>query len=303
MPPAKNCRKHPAALRNVRTPSPADRRFLQVKSASFLKVISQQFRDSSAACAVPKLDRLEPREFFERFYFANRPVVLRGLMRGWPALTRWTPEYFARRFVHSTVEIVDGRSRDPHYESNFLNLRRKIRMKDFVRRIEECGESNDFYLSARNFFFRRREFRPLLRDIRCPRGFLDPRTFRRRPNLFFGPKGTVTPLHHDGANILFGQIRGRKLFKLIPPFDMDKLYVERLAFSTVDLGKPDYRGFPLLRDATVLEVVVEPGEFLFIPVGWWHWVKAIDVSISLSFLGFALKAKPVIWQFWEDASL
>jgi hypothetical protein len=302
MPPAKNRRKHSAARRNVRTPSPADRRFLQVKSASFLKVISQQFRDSPAACAVPKLDRLDPREFFERFYFANRPVVLRGLMRGWPALKRWTPEYFAHRFGDSTLEIVDGRSRDPHYESNFLSLRRKIRMKEFVRRIEECGESNDFYLSARNFFFRRREFRPLLRDVRCPKGYLDPATFRRRPNLFLGPKGTVTPLHHDGANILFGQIRGRKLFKLIPPFDMDKLYVERLAFSAVDLAKPDYRRFPMLRRATVLEVVVEPGEFLFLPVGWWHWVKALDVSISLSFLGFALKAKPVIWPFWEDAS-
>jgi hypothetical protein len=302
MPRANQSGQRPAPKRAARAIARTSRFVVQTKSASFLRALADQFRQSPAARSVPKLDRLDPREFFERFYFANRPVVLRGLMRGWPALKRWTPEYFAHRFGDSTLEIVDGRSRDPHYESNFLSLRRKIRMKEFVRRIEECGESNDFYLSARNFFFRRRKFRPLLRDIRCPRGFLDPRTFRRRPNLFLGPKGTVTPLHHDGANILFGQIRGRKLFKIIPPFDMDKLYVERLAFSAVDLAKPDYRRFPMLRRATVLEVVVEPGEFLFLPVGWWHWVKALDVSISLSFLGFALKAKPVIWPFWEDAS-
>jgi len=302
MPAAENRLKPSHPKRRSYAQARANRRLIEAKSASFLQLLAEQFRRSSAVKSVPKLHRLHPRDFFEHFYFTNRPVVLRGLMRGWPALKRWDPEYFARRFGDSTVEIVDGRSRDPHYESNFFNHCRKIRMKEFVRRIEECGESNDFYLSARNFFFHRREFRPLLRDVRCPSGFLNPRKFRRQPSLFFGPKGTVTPLHHDGANILFGQIHGRKLFKLIPPFDLDKLYIERRAFSAVDLGKPDYRRFPLLRRATILEVVVEPGEFLFIPIGWWHWVKALDISISLSFLHFAAPGKPVFWRFWENAA-
>jgi quercetin dioxygenase-like cupin family protein len=54
-----------------------------------------------------------------------------------------------------------------------------------------------------------------------------------------------------------------------------------------------------MRSASILEVVVEPGEFLFIPVGWWHWVKALDISISVSFTSFDVKGSPVAWRFWE----
>jgi ribosomal protein L16 Arg81 hydroxylase len=30
-------------------------------------------------------------------------------------------------------------------------------------------------------------------------------------------------------------------------------------------------------------VVVEPGETLFVPLGWWHQVEALDTSLSISF--------------------
>jgi len=271
----------------------------ETKAESFLNTLSRQFSQSPFAQAVPIIDHISPREFFERYYYANRPVILRGLMTGWKARHRWSPDFFARRYGNCSVEIVTGRSRDPHYESNFLSHRTTLRMKDYVQMVNEASESNDFYLSARNFFFQRKGFKSLLDDMRCPKGLLHPKTFRKAPHLFFGPKGTVTPLHHDGLNILFGQIYGRKLLKLIPPFDMGKVYVERVCFSGVDLGKLDYSKFPLMRRASILEVVVEPGEFLFIPVGWWHWVKALDTSISVSFTSFDVKGSPVVWRFWE----
>jgi hypothetical protein len=300
MPLAKTRTKH-AGIK-ARVPSPRSSRSaspVKSKAESFLNLLSQQFSQSSCAQAVPAIDRSSSVEFFERYYYANRPVIVRGLMKNWKALQQWSPDHFARRFGNCSVEIVTGRSRDPHYESNFLSHRTTLRMKDYVRMINEAGESNDFYLSARNFFFQRKAFKSLMDDMRCPRGFLNPKTFRRAPNLFFGPKGTVTPLHHDGLNVLFGQIYGRKLFKLIPPFDMDKVYVERVCFSGVDLGKVDYSRFPLMRGASILEAVVEPGEFLFIPVGWWHWVKALHISISVSFTNFDVKGTPVAWRFWE----
>jgi ribosomal protein L16 Arg81 hydroxylase len=100
-------------------------------------------------------------------------------------------------------------------------------------------------------------------------------------------------------NILFGQVYGRKLFRLIPPFDMVKVYLERFCFSGVDVGKVDYAQFPLMRDASILEETVERGDFLFIPIGWWHWVLALDISISISFRNFDVDGGAVAWRFWQ----
>jgi hypothetical protein len=38
----------------------------------------------------------------------------------------------------------------------------------------------------------------------------------------------------------------------------------------------------------VLDVVLEPGQLLFVPVGWWHWVQALEVSATVSFHHFAI---------------
>ncbi len=36
-----------------------------------------------------------------------------------------------------------------------------------------------------------------------------------------------------------------------------------------------------------LECEIGPGDALFLPIGWWHHVEALDVSISVSFTNFA----------------
>ena len=43
------------------------------------------------------------------------------------------------------------------------------------------------------------------------------------------------------------------------------------------------RQFPAFESAEYVETVLGPGECLYIPVGWWHYVQSLSVSISLSF--------------------
>ena len=168
-------------------------------------------------------------------------------------------------------------------------------MKDYVRMVKEGGKTNDYYLVARNFLLRRPEFKVLLRHLRCPKGYLDASTFYDT-RLWFGPKGTVTSLHVDPCNSMLGQIYGRKRIKLIPPFDLENLYPQGGSFSEVDLGRIDYAKFPRMRGVSILDVVIEPGEFLFTPVGWWHWVKSLDISISVSCVNFWPGGWPVAWR-------
>jgi ribosomal protein L16 Arg81 hydroxylase len=51
-----------------------------------------------------------------------------------------------------------------------------------------------------------------------------------------------------------------------------------------------------MRDVPVHEALVEPGEILFIPIGWWHAVRSLDVSMSLSFTNLRFNDPEIGWR-------
>jgi ribosomal protein L16 Arg81 hydroxylase len=54
-------------------------------------------------------------------------------------------------------------------------------------------------------------------------------------------------------------------------------------FSPIDVERPDLVRHPTFAQVKMLEVVLEPGETVFLPLGWWHQVSSLDVSLSFSF--------------------
>jgi lysine-specific demethylase 8 len=53
--------------------------------------------------------------------------------------------------------------------------------------------------------------------------------------------------------------------------------------SQVDLDNPDLSRFPLFASAEYSECVLRAGEMLYIPYKWWHYVRSLEVSFSVSF--------------------
>uniref|UniRef100_A0A914VLL8 JmjC domain-containing protein n=1 Tax=Plectus sambesii TaxID=2011161 RepID=A0A914VLL8_9BILA len=97
-------------------------------------------------------------------------------------------------------------------------------------------------------------------------------------NIWFGPAQTVSPLHTDPRHNLFCQVVGRKFIRLIPPCDSDKVYANEDGILTntsrvVDAEHWDERAFPLFAQAQHFDCIVNAGEALFIPKGWWHYPK------------------------------
>lgn len=104
--------------------------------------------------------------------------------------------------------------------------------------------------------------------------------------LWFGPKGVFTPLHHDSTNNMLVQISGRKKVTLIPSKQVMSLYNVVGVFSAADFPNTDFKKHPLMKNITSVDVIIGPGDSLFIPIGWWHCVEGLDVSISISFTNF-----------------
>jgi hypothetical protein len=245
---------------------------------------------------VERRDSVSREEFLEKYYAANRPVIFTGLMEDWPALSRWNPQHFKTAYGDNLVEVMTGRNQDPRYEINLKAHKREIRFADYVDIVTSAGESNDCYLVANNGFFSRPEMQPLLEDIRVFDEHLDPTKSAGRVHFWFGPAGTVTQLHHDEMNILMAQVYGRKRIILISPDQSHRLYNEIGVYSEVDCENPDYERHPDFRDVQQLQVVLEPGETLFLPVGWWHHVRALDVSITMTFTNFVHLNRFNWWQ-------
>jgi hypothetical protein len=267
---------------------------LKAKAASFLEIEGELFRRSGF-----RLERSEltPDEFYAQYVFTNRPVLLPGLMQDWPALTCWAPEQLKARFGHVVVEVTSGRESDGRYEDNFPAHSVSLTFAEYVDKVVEGGPSNDHYLVARNEVLDQSELAGLRDDFSLPQGFLDPEgTSKRFVRLWFGPAGTVTPLHCDNRNVLFAQVRGRKRIRLIPPQFLSAVANNRACYSALDLDTLDLERFPAMRTVPIVETLIEPGEFLFIPIGWWHEVRSLDVSMSLSFTNLRFNDPEIGWR-------
>jgi hypothetical protein len=220
--------------------------------------------------------RKKPRaaEFFARYWAQNRPVIFTDATRGWKL---WSPEDMKALLGEVRIDVTAGRDGDPDYDLNFRAHTKRTTVGAFVDRMRASGATNDFYLVANNHAMRRKGFARLLDRIVVDETYFDKALLPGGSSLWLGPAGTVTPLHHDTTNILFHQIYGRKQFLLISPHEEEVRAGARGFYAAHD---------PQRFGGSVMNVVLEPGEALFLPAGWWHEVRSLDVSISFSLLGF-----------------
>jgi hypothetical protein len=184
------------------------------------------------------------------------------------------------------VEVMTGRNSDSRYEINSLRHKTLLPFSEYVDLVTTSDEINDVYMTANNHFLETPGAQRLFEDIVAFPEYLDADRLHGRTFLWFGPGGTVTPLHHDTSNILFAQVYGRKKFTLISPNQTPLVYNEIGVFSEVDCGQPNLDKFPAFQNVRKLDLLLKPGQVLFIPVGWWHYVRALDISISVSFTNF-----------------
>jgi Cupin-like domain len=227
-------------------------------------------------------------EFVTRHVRGSRPVVLTGLTQDWPAMQRWSPQDLKDRFGHLEIEIQAERSADPHYEQNKLKHRRRQNLGAFVDQVLAGGPTNDYYMTANNEVLRQAEFAPLLKDIGTLPAACDATQLSRASSFWFGPAGTVTPLHHDTLMLFHTQVVGRKRWRFISPFETPHLYNFNQVFSPINVDQPDLVRYPDFAKVKMLEVIVEPGETVFLPLGWWHQVTSLDVSLSFSYSNLAV---------------
>lgn len=236
-----------------------------------------------APLTMERKQRPSTEELLHAHYRTNVPVIITGMLDDCAARSRWSLDYLRDTFGERMVEVQFGRNADADYEMNSIAHKRSIRFGEYVDLVQRSGHTNDFYMTANNDSQNRQALKELWDDVPALPDYLNG---ERAGFFWFGPAGTVTPFHHDLTNNFMIQIMGRKRLRLIAPCYTPRLYNFRHCFTPVDGRQIDVQRFPSMTGVPVLECELQPGEILFLPVGWWHFVEGLDITITVSATNF-----------------
>ena len=258
-------------------------------------------------CSVRAIDRLHqpsPDVFYRKCVRRNTPVVITGVANKWPAVRRWSPEYFRAAFGNARVMFTAWESDSPKNDpEDYYQNRKRLcsRLGHFIDYLHSGVDVSRNYITQFPIFREipqlKDDTQPLERYMNIPRYLPVParKKLQKTPTMWLGPAQTVTPIHFDSADNLLVQIYGRKKLTLVSPAQSDRLYypclrLGHVIYSPVDVEEPDYDRFPLYQQATPFAVMLEPGDILFIPVRWWHHARSLSESISLNFWWFSVRS-------------
>ncbi len=232
---------------------------------------------------VPRRHALAADVFHAEQYLPLKPVVISGLFDHWPA-RQWTLEILAARVGNPEIEVQSNREADADFELNSLRHKAKWRWHDLIEKLHTTPRSNDFYVTANNGGTNRRALAALWDDVGDMPGYLAAGPMG---DGFFwmGPAGTITPWHHDLTQNLLVQMAGIKRVSLVSPLETPRMRNHRHCFSRFG-SDATLADAPADTRPRILTVDIGPGDALFLPVGWWHHVEALSLTIGMSFTNF-----------------
>ncbi len=241
---------------------------------------------------IDRVDHITREDFIGNYLNPRKPLVIRKATETWPALQKWTFEYLKEAVGDQVVPLYDSSKADPSKPINASAA--EMKFADYIDLIQK-GPTD-----LRIFLFDPIKHAPrLLDDYRSPTdlmgGFLD-----KYPNMFFGGAGSVTFLHYDIdlAHIFHTHFNGRKHVMLFDYKWKERLYgipFATYALEDYDIENPDFSKYPALNGIEGQETILDHGDTLFMPTGYWHWMKYLDGSFSISLRAWdkswAIKAK------------
>jgi len=204
----------------------------------------------------PAVSALESPSIETFLLHATQPFVLKLIVEDWSALKKWSSlNYLSRQVGHRSVPVemgVDYRKVD--WTQTIMTLN-----SFFTQFIVQTDPPCTAYMAQYDLLSVAPELASDVGEIDyC---YLDLPSGPSAPvyrNMWIGGAGCFSPGHTDPYNNIFCQIVGRKRFILAPP----------------ECQKESKSKF--------LEVTLAPGDSLFIPKGWWHEVRSLTYSISVS---------------------
>lgn len=227
---------------------------------------------------IERVSTITKEDFIKNYYNPQKPVVIERLTEDWPAYEKWHLNYLREVAGDKVVPIYDGSPITHKQNVNEPNLHMK--MSEYID-IMEAGPS-----PYRIFLYNIMKEVPLLRDdFKWPEIGLN--LFKQVPMLFFGAANSKVFMHFDidYSDILHFHFHGKKQCVIFSPEQTKYLYKiphALISHQAIDFDNPDFEKFPALKYAEGFVCDLSHGEMLYMPEGYWHYMKYLTPGFSMS---------------------
>jgi hypothetical protein len=197
-----------------------------------------------------------------------------------------TPHDLGRALQGQTVTVSVSQDGAFRYQAGSKTLARRMPFSDFATYVDKPDHQSSELLYLSQFPLDTTSL--VLGSDLAASPYIPDGSSLVSKNLWFGPAGTISPLHFDRSHNLLHQHWGRKHVVMVAPSyshlmmpgpkNSESPHVSSLDLvtsgSNIDLSR---------LNAPCLETILEPGDVLFLPAFWWHNVMSIDAAISVNY--------------------
>ncbi len=236
---------------------------------------------------IPRVKNISKEDFIKHYFKPQKPVVIERCIEDWPAYSKWNLEYMKSIAGNKTVPLYDDRPVD--YKDGFNEPHATMKMGEYVDLLKR--EPTKYRIFLWNIL---KEVPRLQKDFSFPDFGL--RLMKGLPMLFFGGKDSHTFMHYDIdlANIFHFHFEGKKQCILFDQKQSKHLYKiphSLIVREDIDFSNPDFEKWPALKQARGWVCELNHGEVLYMPEGYWHYMKYYTEGFSMSLRSIARHPK------------
>ncbi len=236
---------------------------------------------------IDRVQTISKKDFIEHYFKPQKPVVIEQFIEDWPAYSKWSLDYMKEVAGEKIVPLYDDRPVD--YKDGFNEPHATMRMADYVDLLK--SKPTKFRIFLWNIL---KEVPVLQKDYSYPDFGL--KLMKGLPMLFFGGTNSHTFMHYDIdlANIFHFHFEGKKKVVLFDQKQNKHLYKIPYSLITredIDFSNPDFNKWPKLAHAKGYETHLEHGNVLYMPEGYWHYMKYLTPGFSMSLRAIARNPK------------
>lgn len=207
-------------------------------------------------------------------------ILFKGIASHWEAVRNWDLNYFKEKFGNHMITINNNPGL---VADNVVTKTEHLKLSEYIQQVQQ-GDLK--YLKLSSLVHDEPQLKNQL-DYNVLKNFQPFLSTGETYYTFIGGKGSITPMHNEIPCNVYVQIHGRKRWVLYPPDDFTLLgtHAERRPYFFTN-ANPDFQEdekYPFLKYAGKIEIIIEPGDILYVPPFYWHYVENITDSISVAY--------------------